>query len=159
MLCAQAAVHARPTVDAQPAERLAGAGSAQGSGLGSRPDARSRSAPAVVPEPSNPPTRRIPAALAPRAEPADWDPSAAPTAPGLWRAPVPAPPAARPTRRRAVAWGAAAGALAGTLSGLAVLAACDDYCAGVRVQGMARHIAVGTVAGGAIGALVHQIRR
>jgi hypothetical protein len=56
-------------------------------------------------------------------------------------------------------WGAAVGAFAGTVSGLAVLAACDGYCAGTRRRGMAWHVGVGTVAGGAVGALVHRIRR
>jgi hypothetical protein len=68
-------------------------------------------------------------------------------------------PASRARRWRAIAWGAGAGALAGTLSGLAVLAASDGYGDGTRVQGMAWHIGVGTVAGGAVGALVHRLRR
>jgi hypothetical protein len=49
--------------------------------------------------------------------------------------------------------------LAGTVSGLAVLAACDGYCAANRGPGVALHIGVGTVLGGAVGALVYEIRR
>ncbi len=65
----------------------------------------------------------------------------------------------RRARWRAIGWGAAAGALAGTVSGLAVLAACDGYCAANRGPGVALHIGVGTVLGGAVGALVYEIRR
>jgi hypothetical protein len=62
------------------------------------------------------------------------------------------------SRGRAVAWGAVAGAAAGTLTGLGVLAMCDSYCDGVRGRGLALHIGVGAVVGGAVGALVHHLR-
>ncbi|HEX5830453.1 MAG TPA: hypothetical protein VFY16_05685 [Gemmatimonadaceae bacterium] len=58
---------------------------------------------------------------------------------------------------RGVGWGTVAGA-AGTLTGLTVLAMCDEYCGDDRTSGMALHIGIGTVVGGAVGALVHHLR-
>jgi hypothetical protein len=160
-LSAQTAVGARPVVDAPHAVRLTGTGPAHGS----RPGAAAPWAPTVAPEPADHATPGIPAPLVPRALSGGRALDAAPDALPEARAgrSAPAPRATRratgPTRWRAIGWGAAAGALAGTLSGVAVLAACDTYCARGRGEGMALHIGVGTVVGAGIGALVHQIRR
>lgn len=61
--------------------------------------------------------------------------------------------------RRHVSWGVLFGAGAGLVSSLLVLSACGSYCDGVVAEGIALHVGIGALAGGAAGALVYWIRQ
>lgn len=61
--------------------------------------------------------------------------------------------------RRYIGWGALAGAGLGVVSSLLVYSACGHPCEGTLAAGVAIHVGLGALAGGAAGALVYWIRQ